>query len=198
MPRADLHRHSMGNERVAACLPRARRSFRWHRAAGDHRAAAREFAARIEAVPSEQWLAPAAPGKWSPAEEALHIQNVYDVLLATLNGGPGLRSRVSERRALFIQRVMFPLFLAVGRLPRGFRAPREVSPNLVEAGRLTPKNRSAEIRRLATEFEEALAAAEAAGRTIALRHPYFGLLNGVLSLRFVALHTRHHLRNLPR
>src|SRR5258708_32470227 len=169
----------------------------WQRAAADHRAAASEFAACIETVPDELWRAPIALGKWSPEETALHIQNGYDVLLATLNGGPGLRSRVSERRALFIQRVMFPLFLAVGRLPRGFRAPREVSPNLVEAGRLTPKNRSAEIRRLATEFEEALAAAEAAGRTIALRHPYFGLLNGALSLRFVPLPTPHHLRNLP-
>ncbi|HEX9484731.1 MAG TPA: DinB family protein [Gemmatimonadaceae bacterium] len=173
-------------------------SRRWQRAAADHRAAASEFAACIETVPDELWRAPIALGKWSPAEEALHIQNVYAVLLATLKGGPGLRSRVSERRALFIQRVMFPLFLAVGRLPRGFRAPREVSPNLVEAGRLPRANRAGEIRRLATEFEEALAAAEASGRTIALRHPYFGLLNGVLSLRFVALHTRHHLRNLPR
>ena len=169
----------------------------WPGALADHRASAHAFAARVEGVPVSEWRLPRGAGKWSPAEESLHVRQVYDVLIDALHGGPGLRSRVPEWKAELIQLLALPLFLAAGRLPRGVRAPRAVAPDPVEACAAGPAERADELRRRAMEFEDALVAADGEGRTIALRHPYFGRLNGVKALRFVALHTRHHLRQFP-
>lgn len=183
--------------RRAAYPARMASDRRWTRALADHREAAEAFAARVALVGAARWPVPRAPGKWSAAEESLHVRQVYDVLLATLAGGPGLRSRVPEWRATLYRRLFFPVFRRLGRLPRGIRAPREVKPASDEAVQATPAERAAELRAGARAFEAVLLAARDAGRPVALRHPYFGRLDALTALRFVALHTRHHLRNLP-
>lgn len=170
---------------------------RWARALAEHREAAEAFATHVATVADARWPVPRAPGKWSAAEESLHVRQVYDVMLATLSGGPGLRPRVPEWRAALYRRLLFPVLHRLGRLPRGIRAPREVKPAAAEAVEATPAQRAAELRAGARAFEAALLAARDAGRPIALRHPYFGRLDGPTALRFVAVHTRHHRRNLP-
>lgn len=167
------------------------------RAIAEHRQAASDFADRVSRVPAQDWPVPRAPGKWSPAEEALHVQQVYHVLIDALAGGAGLRPRVTGLRAWVIRHFAYPLFLRFGRLPRNVRAPREVKPEPEVAIRATPAQRAAQIRIKADEMETALTTAVGEGRTVALRHPYFGLLDDVESRRFIALHAKHHMRNFP-
>lgn len=169
---------------------------RLDRAVADHRAAASKFAARVERVSPAQWAVPRLPGKWSLAEEALHIRVAYDVLLDALNGGPGLRPRVSSVWSAILRNVFLPLCILAQRLPSGIRAPREVKPDSTAAN-VAPADRAVEIRQRAASFEAVLAETAAAGRTVALRHPYFGLLGHAQGLRFIALHTRHHMRHFP-
>lgn len=167
------------------------------RAIAEHAAATLAFADRVTRVPAQEWPVPRAPGKWSPAEEALHVQQVYEVLLDALAGGAGLRARATGLRGWVIRHFAYPLFLRLGRLPRNVRAPREVKPNPDDAIRATPAERAAEIRVKSRAMEAALSAATEQGRVVALQHPYFGLLDDVETRRFIALHTRHHMRNFP-
>lgn len=167
------------------------------RAIAEHDAVTTAFADRVARVPAQDWPVPRAPGKWSPAEEALHVEQVYVVLLDALAGGAGLRSRVSGVRAWIIRHFAYPLFLRLGRLPSNVRAPHEVKPNAEDAIRATPAHRAEQIRRRAGEMEAVLVAARAGGGEVALRHPYFGLLDDVQTRRFISLHTKHHMRNFP-
>ena len=50
----------------------------------------RTYVQRLHAVPEEQWAAPRAEGKWSVAQEALHVAMAYE------NFGP-LRPLVAFR-----------------------------------------------------------------------------------------------------
>lgn len=168
----------------------------WKQALAEHRTTIADFAECVRGIPSGRWLQVPVEGKWSPAEEALHVRQVYEVTLATLAGGPGLRSRVPEWQATLLRNTFLPLCLALGKLPRGVRAPREVVPNLVAAPGATPESLAADVVERATAFERIVDAAAQRGESPLMRHPYFGMLGGALAVRFLSLHTRHHLRHL--
>ncbi len=168
----------------------------WNEALAEHRTVIADFAACVRAIPADRWLAVPVEGKWSPAEEALHVRQVYEVTLATLAGGPGLRSRVPEWQATLLRNTFLPLCLAVGRLPRGIRAPREVKPDLAMASEPTPASLAAEVVERASRLERIMDAAAARGESTLMRHPYFGMIGGAQAVRFLSLHTRHHLRHL--
>lgn len=168
----------------------------WKQALAEHRATIAEFSECVRAIPPGRWLTPPLEGKWSPAEEALHVRQVYEVTLATLAGGPGLRSRVPEWQATLLRHTFLPLCLALDKLPRGIRAPREVKPDLSAVPDATPASIAAEVVERATIFERIVDAAAERGDAPMLRHPYFGMLGGPQAVRFLSLHTRHHLRHL--
>lgn len=168
----------------------------WKHALDEHRRTIADFAACVRGIPPDRWLLVPVEGKWSPAEEALHVRQVYEVTLATLAGGPGLRSRVPEWQATLLRNTFLPLCLAAGRLPRGIRAPREVKPDLAAALGATPESLAAEVVDRATRFERIVDAAAERGESPLMRHPYFGMLGGAQAVRFLSLHTRHHLRHL--
>lgn len=171
-------------------------STQWTKALAEHRTAIADFAEFVRGIPADRWRRESADGKWSPAEEALHIRQVYEVTLATLAGGPGLRSRVPEWQATLLRYTFLPLCLALGRLPRGIRAPREVKPDLAVVPGATPASIAADVVERATRFERIVDAAAGRGEWPAMRHPYFGMIGGTHAVRFLSVHTRHHLRHL--
>lgn len=166
----------------------------WDAALDDHRAALAEFAARAGAIAGDRWDLPRAPGKWSPAQETMHLVLFFRMGAQELRGGapPQLRARPWQRR--LFRWFLLPRILRRARLPLGVRAPREARPpeHPGERPRLLDDMRAA-----AGDFERALEDARGRRPQPRLTHPYFGPIRLDDALRFAAVHTRHHAALLP-
>lgn len=168
----------------------------WRNAVATHQAAIAAFRAQVTRVPAEQWHVSVAEGKWSPAEEALHVVMAYELACANVAGGAAMRLRVSPLRATFLRWFLLPWLLRTGKFPRGVAAPREVRPASDVASTLTPPALLQRLEHAAAAAAAALRATE--GRTPPLRfnHAYFGPLRPLIGLRLLSAHTRHHARRL--
>jgi DinB superfamily len=163
-------------------------------AIADHGAAVEEAAGAIVSVEPSRWSVAPGPGKWCAAEIAQHLILSYGPLSDELSGGKGFALRVRPRwlRALVRWRYL-PGILRTGRFPAGARAPREARPE----GPLPARDDAVRrLREAARRFERRLAEAAAASR-VRLTHAYFGALTATQAARFLAMHARHHAKQLP-
>jgi len=166
---------------------------RWAAALADHAAAAAAFAARAAALSPAQWREPAAPGKWSPAQETQHLVLAYEVVLRELRGGRGMRPQVGAWNRTLLRWLVKPRILRTGRFPAA-AAPREIRP----PDRLPDQAPAvARLGRHAGEFAAMMERTRAATPGRRLTHPYFGWLSLEEAMRFFELHVRHHTARLP-
>ena len=160
----------------------------------DHRSAVRAYTDKAKAVSSSQWFTPRAEGKWTPAEETLHLILAYEALTRDLLEGKTLRLRGTPfKRRLWRVIGMFNV-LWRNRLYRGVTAPRELRPlpEKVSRDKLVPLF----IQRVA-EFEAAVEFTRSKDPQRTVTHPMMGALTLAHSLKFCAVHTRHHAAFLP-
>lgn len=168
----------------------------WGAALAEHEAALAEFLAQVDRVPPERWQLPAAPDKWSPAEEAYHVLMAYEFGLAAASGEAGMRLRVSPIQARIARWLVLPFVLRTNWFPRGAAAPREVRPPRMEAHALSARDLAERLRHVAAEAARAVRDADARRPPIYVVHAYFGALRPFPALRLMSSHTRHHARNL--
>lgn len=153
-----------------------------------HRRALRDFIATAEAIAPAAWNAPAAGGKWSPAQVAEHLRLSYATSRAELAGRPGFRVRTTWWQRRIGRLLHLPRILAAGRFPAGVPAVREIRPGE------GPFDRRELLAAFRDEGERFLAdAAAAAGdRRATITHPFLGSLTLRQGVRFLAQHVRHH------
>lgn len=161
--------------------------------AADHREAIASAVRAVRSVDAQIWETPGAPGKWSPAEIAEHLSLAYPPLLAELDGGEGYALRVKGWKQLVARWRYLPVILERGIFPPGVRAPREARPVGHSA---TPEAAAARLAKSASDFERRLTEARASG-PVRLTHAYFGKLAAPQILRLLAVHARHHRKQLP-
>lgn len=169
----------------------------WARAIGEHDAAVAEFLAVVSTVPSDRWNVAPAPGKWSPAEEVLHVVLSYEVALRGVRTGAGMRSRVSPARALALRWLVLPVMLESSWFPHA-RAPVEVRPPGDTVPSAPDRTFDSLRMRLAQVASEVRAELPAAPPAMRFDHAYFGKLAPRVAMRMLAAHTRHHARALAR
>ena len=162
-----------------------------------HRAALTDFRAQVSRIPADRWHVPPAANAWSPAEETLHVVLAYEVALASVSGGDGMRLRVSPVRAALLRWLFLPYLLRTGKFPR-VAAPREIRPPGDEARTLTPIKVLERLDKVANAAAHALHNAALQTPKLRLTHAYFGALRPLTSLRLLSVHTRHHARRLAR
>ena len=170
---------------------------RWTAAREAHQRALDELARSALAVPPDRWLAPRAPGKWSPAQETLHVARSYEAALDEIDGGQPMRPRVTPMRARLLRWFYLPRLLQSGHFPP-VAAPVEIRPNEVEAEFCEAAALVERVRERARTCEEALEVAARGGGRVRLSHPYFGPLRPLAALRLLTVHTAHHARRLAR
>ena len=172
--------------------PSAWRDRAWVAALEEHDQVLARYLVRLRGVPAERWHEPAAEGKWSPAEVALHLALAYEVGRDACSGGQGMRMRVSPAVAWLSRTVMLPVILRTRTFPRGAPAPREVRPAALDARGMSKEALEARLRLVGADAASALRAA--ADRTPPPRfvHAYFGRLAPLTTLRLLSAHTRHH------
>lgn len=165
----------------------------WRDALELHRRAAERVAATAEALSDEAWNAPWAPGKWSPAIIVDHLCRTYDVLLAELAGGPGMRVRTGRLFRLVARFVIVPRLLRGASFPAGARAPRETRPS----PQLRERHEAlAELREKAAAVDEAMRRRRRERPDAVVTHAYFGPAPLAQSLVLCARHLEHHQRQL--
>lgn len=164
----------------------------WDVLAADHSAAIQQFVLTVQQLAPDSWSRPLAPGKWTPAEVTSHLAESYRILRTELAGGQGMALRLPRLHRWLLRHTILPRILERGLFPTGARAPRETRPREVM------EDASAALTILTEEanaFVQDLTTRASSGR-VHLTHAYFGAMSARQSLQLVAVHTRHHARQL--
>jgi Protein of unknown function (DUF1569) len=138
---------------------------------------------------SRAWDAPCAPGKWSPSQIVEHVARSYEASVNVASGQPSAFPNVPTFLHPLV-RIVFRRILRRGALPKG-RTTKAMNP---AAGAATPADGRTRLMAAHQRFE-------AACRTVAARRtpmntPMFGAVAVEDFVRFMELHTRHHLRQI--
>jgi hypothetical protein len=169
-------------------------SPRWEAAAEEHRISMVAYLEAAAHLDSSEWTRPWASGKWTPAQITEHLTMTYEALLAELCEGRPMKAKLSPWRQRITRWIFLPHILFHRSFPLRVPAPREIRPG-------EPRASQREALRLLEQagerFEEELGRAFRAG-TGCLTHPYFGPVDPVRGLRFVAVHMEHHRRQIAR
>lgn len=171
-------------------------SSRWQSAERGHAEAVAALLVAASLVPDHKWTAPLGPGRWSPAQVLLHIEQSYLLGDDALRGGPGMRVLAPSIAAWFGRNVMLPLMTLTGRFPRNAPAPREVRPDAVTAHAIPRIELTTRVQAAATRSLATLREVLASGRRARVTHAYFGALTPYQTLRILNAHTRHHAKLL--
>lgn len=158
----------------------------------DHASAVSEFVGAGRRFPGGAWTQALAHGRWSPAEITSHVAEAYDVLRRELSGEPGMQLLGSPLQRWLLRRTMLPRILRGRPFPAGVRAPRETRPHELHAD---PTSALAALELKADAFARELSA-QVSDRRLRLSHAYFGPMSARETLQLVAVHTRHHARQL--
>jgi hypothetical protein len=161
-------------------------SRRWEVALADHQEALDRCIAAARRVPDDKWNIPRSDGKWSPAQQLIHVGLAYQMVLDDLNGNPP-RPRVSKRWQFLLRTFFLPFVIRYDYFSDGVPAPREVRPPADVTDRDAIE---VQVRERAGLCVDAMLAAP----NKRVSHPYFGSIALLKMLKVGTSHTRHHTR----
>lgn len=171
-------------------------SSRWQSAERGHAEAVAALLVAASLVPDHKWTEPLGTGRWSPAQVLLHIEQSYRLGDAALQGGAGMRVKVSPLMAWLGRTLVLPLITFTKRFPRNAPAPREIRPDAAEAHAIPRLELTTRVQAAATQALASFRAAVRDGRNVRVAHAYFGALSPYQTLRLLNGHTRHHAKLL--
>jgi len=154
-----------------------------------HNAAVGVFIAQAERVAPERWDTPRGPGKWTPAQEVMHVMLVYEAFTRDLRGGEPMRLVGTRWKRLIWRAVALTAILHLRKIPIAARAPRESRPPDSPADR---ESLIALFRARAAEFDVIFTSTWRDAPKKRVTHPYFGLLSLRQALTMMEVHSLHH------
>jgi hypothetical protein len=136
------------------------------------------------------WTTPRAPGKWSPSQVVEHIAGGLDEAANVVSGAPSLPMPPAFLRAL--ARLFFYRILKKGVFPKGFKAHKALNPT---SGPATPAEARVRLEGALDRFDQECLRRVASGQHVV--RTGFGLVSVEDLVRFSAIHTRHHCKQMP-
>jgi hypothetical protein len=135
------------------------------------------------------WIAPCAPGKWSPSQIVEHVARGLE---EGANIGAGRPSKVPMPPAVVrpIARFFFKRVLRKAAFPKGFKGHKALNP---ASGPATPAEGRIRLETAHQKWDEVCRRIAADGRPITSG---FGLVPVQDLVRFSELHTRHHTKQM--
>ena len=135
------------------------------------------------------WIAPRAPGKWSPSQIVEHVARGFEEFANMADGRP---TKVPRPPAVvrLIGRFMIKRVLRKGSFPSGFKAHKAMNP---ASGPATPAEGRIRLETAYQKFDEACRRIAADGRPVTSA---FGSVPAQDFVRFNELHTRHHSKQM--
>ena len=136
------------------------------------------------------WTTPRAPGKWSPSQVVEHVAGGLDEAANAVSGAP---SSIPMPPAFLrlVGRLFFYRILKKGTFPKGFKANKALDPT---SGPATPAEARVRLEGAFARFDQECRRRFASGPNVSTG---FGTVSVEDFVRFNALHTRHHCKQMP-
>ena len=155
----------------------------------DNRVAVLDLVAAAERS-AATWTTPRAPGKWSPSQVVEHVTRGLEEATNVVSGAPSLPMPPAFLRPLL--RLYFNRILKKGVFPKGFKAHKALDP---ASGSATPAEARVRLEGALARFDQECRRRVASGQHVVSTG--FGTVPVEDFVRFSALHTRHHCKQMP-
>ena len=136
------------------------------------------------------WTTPRAPGKWSPSQIVEHIARGLEEAANVVSGAPSIPMPPAFLR--LVARLFFYRILKKDAFPKGFKAHKAMNP---ASGPATPAEARVRLEEAVGRFDQEC------GRRVASGQHHVSTGFGTVSVedfvRFNAIHTRHHCKQMP-
>jgi DinB superfamily len=136
------------------------------------------------------WTTPRAPGKWSPSQVVEHVAGGLEEAANALSGAPSIPMPPAFLRPLL--RLYFNRILKKGVFPNGWKAHKALNP---ATGPATPAQARVRLEGALARFDQECRRRAASGQHLVSSG--FGTVSLEDLVRFSALHTRHHCKQMP-
>ena len=137
------------------------------------------------------WTTPRAPGKWSPSQVVEHVAGGLEEAANVVSGAPSIPMPPAFLRPL-LRLFFFNRILKKGVFPKGFKAHKALDP---ASGPATPAEARVRLEGALARFDQECRRRAASGQHVVSTG--FGMVSIQDLVRFSALHTRHHCRQMP-
>jgi hypothetical protein len=151
-----------------------------------------EYRDRLKRYSEEQFQQKPLNGGWSAAQVYSHI--ITADRLSTKGIAKALQGNISETD----QRIKLISWwlLFIGKIPKGIKAPKALEERTSTFA--DKEQAEIQIQQLLEDLEKVKAQKHQLSRTRKFKHPFLGLLNSFEWLRFMEIHSKHHLKQLDR
>jgi len=158
-------------------------------ALADNRAAVLDLVTAAERS-AATWTTPRAPGKWSPSQVVEHIARGLDEAANVVSGAPSIPMPPAFLR--LVARLFFYRILKKDAFPKGFKAHNAMNPT---SGPATPAEARVRLEGAFARFDQECRKRVAGGQHVV--DTAFGTVSVEDLVRFNAIHTRHHCKQMP-
>ena len=136
------------------------------------------------------WTTPRAPGKWSPSQVVEHVAGGLEEGANIISGAPSIPMPPAFLRPL--ARLFFNWILKRDAFPKGFKAAKALNP---ASGPATPAQARVRLEGALARFDQECRRRVASGQHVVSTG--FGAVSVEDFVRFSAIHTRHHCKQMP-
>ena len=136
------------------------------------------------------WTTPRAPGKWSPSQVVEHIAGGLEEAANVFSGAPSIPMQLPFFLRPLV-RLYFNRILKKGVFPKGYKAHKALDPT---SGPGTPAEARVRLERALARFDQECRRRAASGQHVVSG---FGKVSVEDLVRWSALHTRHHCKQMP-
>ena len=154
-----------------------------------HRAAIIDLVAAAERS-AATWTTPRAPGKWSPSQVVEHVVRGLEEAANVVSGVPSMPMPPAFLR--LVARLFFNRILKKDAFPKGFKAIKAMDP---ASGPATPAEARVRLEAAIARFDQECRRRVASGQHVVSTG--FGTVSVEDFVRFSAIHTRHHCKQMP-
>ena len=139
------------------------------------------------------WTTPRAPGKWSPSQVVEHVGGGLEEAANVVSGAPSIPMPPAFLLAFLrpLARLIFNRVLKKGVFPNGFKAHKAMNPT---SGPATPAEARVRLEGAFARFDQECRRRAASGQPVV---SIFGTQSVEDFVRFNAIHTRHHCKQMP-
>ena len=138
------------------------------------------------------WTTPRAPGKWSPSQVVEHVARGLDEAANGVSGAPPSIPMPPAFLRPLLRVLFFNRILKKGVFPKGFKALKAMNPT---SGPATPAQARVRLEEALARFDQECRRRVASGQHVVSTG--FGTVSVEDFVRFSAMHTRHHCKQMP-
>ncbi len=138
------------------------------------------------------WTTPRAPGKWSPSQVVEHVALGLDEAANAASGAPSSIPMAPAFLRPLLRVLFFNRILRKDAFPKGFKAHKAMNP---ASGPATPAQARVRLEGALARFDQECRRRVASGQHVVSSG--FGTVSVEDFVRFNAMHTRHHCKQMP-